>query len=147
MSQLFLWHYRRHLLLSLNRIFNSYFWNIVIDCFVVGHQMTLAPLRQLMTAFTGLSVNSDLARIKIMTTRTDKSSEYTRKRARQIFFVSQAQGQMPSLSGGMSAHALRSADLKSMAGGDGLDNRDFNIIVETCTGLNQRYRNRFLRIQ
>ena len=93
--------------------------------------MTLAPLRQLMAAFTGLPVNSDLARIKIMTTRTDRSSEYTRKRARQIFFVNQ--NQMTSSSNGICA-----TEYKLIANSSALDNRDFNIIVETCSGINQR---------
>lgn len=119
----------RQLLLSLNRMLTTYFWSILIDCFQIGHQVTLAPLIQLLAAFTGLSVNSDLSRIKVMTTRTDRSSEHTRKRARQIFFVEQATVDKSPFNGPTFKAQLV----------DGMDNRDFNIIIETASGVNQRY--------
>ncbi|KAH9425569.1 hypothetical protein DERP_004783 [Dermatophagoides pteronyssinus] len=86
----------KHLLLSLNRIFTTKLWKILIDSFRIAHQLTIHPLVSLVNAFHNLPVdiNNDLEQIKIITIRNQTSTSslsynnnYIQKRARQIFFI------------------------------------------------------------
>lgn len=116
------------------------------DCFQIGHQLTLAPLHQLIGAFHGLSTADDLGRIKVMTTRNaHSSSEYIRKRARQVFFVSPEGGGGGGVGGGggltvsSSAHFNNARDVKICSDGQfAADNRDYTIIIETAAGIKKR---------
>ncbi len=109
------------------------------DCFQIGHQLTLAPLHQLIGAFHGLSTADDLGRIKVMTTRNaHSSSEYIRKRARQVFFVS-PEGGGGGLTVSSSVHFNNARDVKVCSDGQfAADNRDYTIIIETAAGIKKR---------
>lgn len=106
----------------------------MINCFKIGHYLTIGPLKVLIESFSNLPADfsSDLNRIKIMTNRSsDNSFDYMRKRASQIFFVNPSQIEQLSREQELVMNINRS---ETSLG----DNRVFNIIVETFSGIKTR---------
>lgn len=114
---------------------NSYFWDIVIDAFKIGHYLTIEPLKLLIESFANLPADfsSDIGRIKIVTSRSvDNSFDYLRKRASQIFFVN-------SLEQICQERLLRSDVGRNSEQTSLGDNRVFSIIIETFSGIQTRF--------
>ncbi|KAI2802437.1 hypothetical protein BLOT_009888 [Blomia tropicalis] len=80
----------RRLMSSINRrIVSTYFWDIIIDCYRLGHKMTIHPFEIITsTAMYGkrLKVNNI---VQLIIEKCMQKTDYTRKRAEQIFSIDQ----------------------------------------------------------